>query len=376
LFDYLLKSRSPIAILRWYVVAVLSCTVGTCLAYVGALSSAAWQGYAARKAPVYDTSLAVASAILSALLVWSLKPRDEAAGFLPQDAPGLTAWRRFALWVGGLYILIHAGVIGPWSMRRELIHRLAPPDWLSYRQVEVPYYPYLLYMFGLWLGIVTPVLLALRASYPGNLRWWGQVYGRLVASAQESAVVRAEGAPPVLPESIVNEYNECTRCLVMIADQYGSVAGGVILILLLVQLTPDIEVLTPAAVNAGKIALWFLFLPSCLWIGYRLFRSQRAAFVVAESALRQRASALMATSGEGKDIGSINAALSDVKGGGSPAFFWEICTTQGVLTPLVIFVIAYLVRVKAIPGPVSIARILFPNFVMDWLAHSFGRKPI
>jgi len=251
--------------LCWYVVMVALCAIGTFLAYKSPLSSAAWDQWSGTGAWKRDTMRAVVCAALSLFVLWNLEvlpPRD-----LLRETPPL--WPHFALYEKILLAAIFAAlvflafVVLPASFKADLIknHWSLP---LSFREIMVPYFPYLLYMVSLWLGIVTPAFIFLLRRASSDLRWWREARARLYKILSKQITVVDELSLSMFQE-LLAAFQNYVIGLKNIAERYLPVLLAIALALLHEQLTPTYKTVTPTAVEYAKAACW-LFLGPALFI--------------------------------------------------------------------------------------------------------------
>lgn len=255
----------------WYALATLLCVVGTYAAYYGPLSSDSWQRWADYThviPPLWDTVRALGSALLAIYALYSLEvvsTKDDARGGI--SVRHLSRLERGLILATALAIGIVALALLPLNFRRtyEGLIRLPHPrivpavnDPLSFHQIWAPYFPYSLYVFGLWLGIVFPVLFFLARSMRFD---FPQL--RLL----RSRIDRVEDAEELTKRSVsdyIYSFRQYFYWLKAVANRYVPLFLVVITICLVEQLTPLHCAVLAWAADLGKMALWLLLIPASL----------------------------------------------------------------------------------------------------------------
>jgi hypothetical protein len=262
-------TRRSIAL--WLGGAVVVASTGTYLAY-GPLSSEAWQQWSGTGAWKRDAVRALITAVLTFFLLNNLG----ACSGTSRTTFRLRGYEWVMIVVSGLVILALETVILPRSFMEGLRQRgHAWSD--TFRDIYLPYFPYTLYMAGLWLGIALPNLLFLIRSIPVDYRWSRGNWETLRSEVDRNVDSTRE---PLEKDyrRLALAFEDYALGLKSLAQRYLPVIFVVTIALLYEQLTSSHLTVTDAAVEAGKVALWLLLGPAfllCLLLV--VFRYERAA---------------------------------------------------------------------------------------------------
>jgi hypothetical protein len=214
----------------------------------------------------------------------------------------------------------------------------------DYHQIMKPYIPYFLYIFGLWFGIVLPLFLFLLRSVSVDWKQWKDRRSRLDKCVDTKV-------SPLLQEQfrtfekLLTAFQDHIVGLKDIAERYVPVLLAVSLALLYEQVTPSHQTVTPAAVESGKLALWFLLGPALLICITIVALGYQGAAHKAESGLRFLIEDL-GYSGEGVEaFKAISEARSKLIWDQSPAaFILSVVKSATVSIPLLLAVIIYVLH--------------------------------
>ncbi len=196
------------SILLWYVGAIALAVAGSYLAY-GPFTSDSWRHWAesTRTNVVFlDTSRVVIAALLALFALHNL-----------DVIPSLASRRRrinsrrlernewivvgvfAALFVLCAYYVLPENFKHLYALQIKS-HQVTPSvsDPLSFGQIFGPYFPYSLYVAGLWLGIVFPVLFFLIRSVRCDLDAWKRLQGALDVTVPDDKITRSAVASLVI----------------------------------------------------------------------------------------------------------------------------------------------------------------------------------
>lgn len=252
------------AILKWYLLVVCLCFVGTYFAYNGPLSSDAWRAWSGAGAWKRDVMRTIVSALLGLFLLWNFQGVSPLSASLRkrQRVLRLHRYERVVLLIVIALVFFFQFVLLPRSFVRGLEMRSAPfPH--TFGQIWKPYIPYLLYTSGLWIGIVYPIFLMLLRSVPEDWKEWRDSSARL----DHSSSVKPASSNHEMRDSFVGiflAFQDYVVKLKSVAERYVPVLLVTSVILLYEQLTTSNLTVTPVAVESGKVALWLLLGPALI----------------------------------------------------------------------------------------------------------------
>lgn len=364
----------------WYLVALVCSSAGSRLAYSDLLASEAWQCWSSRTAWKRDSALAAVATLLAIFLLWNMRAftREQRTSKEPFAPSSFHRYEWMLLAVATILLLALNFFILPHSFRLGLQERMAllsqkpgcndlsqvvPYD---FQQILRPYFPYLLHVLGLWVGIVMPIFLFLIRCVSCDWDQWKENRSKLetyVLKAQKSTIHNRvevfDGLSVSLQDYVV--------ALKGIAEQYVPILLGVSLILLYEQITPSVETVTPAAVDIGKLAVWLLLGPALLACIVIVALGYQKAAHKAELGLR----ALVGTSPRIEDedlLKRITEARSKLIWDQSPAaFILSVAKSATVSVPLLLAIIAYVLHLHS----EGWFRIFVPKALVDFVQNLY-----
>jgi hypothetical protein len=346
----------------WYAAAVLLGTFGSWLAY-GPLTSDAWLNwYDIRRPWAVDGLRLFVSAVIAMFILWALGTLDHHNG---RRRERILAGRRVI--VPPLIALATLAVTFlylPLRFQSELAARHWPCP-ATFRAIVVPYFPYALYTFALWFGVITPPLMVIFDRVLGDFRRWRH-YRSEFQSALD-ALTPGTATDALLLEAQIALQNYVVR-LKGVGERSLPVILGVAAILVYEQTTPSQNTALHNTQSWGKVALWFLMGPaviSCIAIvtfGYqsairsaegvyrRLLIDKRTPATVRASLLKAREELMW-------------------KGNGG-SFIISILKSTSVLLVLIASGTAYVV--KTVNGSKGWWAIFIPDPLFDFVRQIFS----
>lgn len=306
-------------VFAWYLIALALCIAGTYLAYSGPLSSDSWRQWGAQSGvypPTYDALRAVFSAGLALFALYCLGVVSDAEDPSKRNIGTLTLSKN-ERWLVALVILltvIFAFFFLPfrfqnnyWTLLQQHEVRPRVGDPLSFRQIWQPYwFPYSLYVCGLWLGMVAPVLFVLVRS----IGWdWPQLRN------QESQLRLDEGAP-VNVQTVFGFRHSSTEYLESLkstATRYIALFLIIITMMLLEQLTYLHCSVSEEASDWGKALLWLLLVPAFLISIVVFMFSYESGKKKSERGLNALIDRLRGTANSTDGLNEAQSALDDIR---------------------------------------------------------------
>jgi len=372
---------SWISAVGWYLAAGAIAAVGTRLAYGGPLSSDAWRCWSGPNAWERDVARLVVASILALFMLWNM---DAFAGEWKDQKDHYLFFRlRRYEWVTLLLViavlLLVTLQVNRQDFRTGLPARAALQQSAYCRDIESrvsanqfgqilkPYFPYLLYVFGLWIGVVLPVFLVLLRRLRADWEHWKESRSRLDDSVK--TLSQSHLNSPTF-ETLLLAFQDHIIGVKEVAERYVPVLLAISLILLYEQLTTSKQTVTPPAVELGKLALWLLLGPvliACVTmvaIGY-----QNAAHKV-ESGFRILVRASVKSSGSAELVDRIVRARAKLMWDESPAsFVLSVAKSATISIPLLLTVTAYVLH--SLSGPEGWIGIFIPKAVINFVKNIF-----
>jgi len=273
-------------VIRWYLIMAIAGGIGTFLAYNGPLSSEAWKMWSGQEAWIRDILRVLACSLLALFMIWSLSILSSRSNRKePAICEELQRHERrlFILFTVTLVLispfLIQSFVDGLPAVATK---RNLPVPPKTFAEIVLPYFPYSLYMFSLWLGLAFPVLILLlrRAVIDwSNLR---ELQLKLEASRPSDNIAPSETTTEAV-QRLIAVFQDYVINLKNVGQRYFPILLAVSLILIYEQLTSTGKTVTPFAGDVGKIALWLLLGPSLIiCVVFVALRYQNAARIVDE----------------------------------------------------------------------------------------------
>lgn len=336
-------------VLAYYAAAIGLCLLGSSLAYLGPISSDAWQCWSGKNAWIRDGMRAV---VASMLCILALAQMHVVGGTRQSAKRDLRALRpscgsEFALFL----IPIAVPLFSVWFLGSNFKDGLSShPPCASvtiqneFRQIWLPYVPYLFYMYGLWLLIVFPVLLFFF--------YWV----RIDVGRRHTVISQfSEGLPSQPPkeadltsqafEKLLVAFQSYVIWLKEVAERYLFLIIIVALGLLYEQLTPSRFTVTEESINWAKTALWLLLGPALVCfvilvaLGYQR-TANRLQFALGELANR------LACRGNASDLFDriVEARSSLIWERSSAEFVLGVAKSATVAMPLIIALGGYVLQ--------------------------------
>lgn len=248
-------------ILKWYLLMICLCFVGTYFAYNGPLSSDAWRSWCGAGAWKRDVMRAIVSALLAVFLLWNFQGASPISASLRkrQRALHLHRYEKALLLIVIALVIFFQFVLLPRSFGKGLA--AAVPH--TFGEIWKPYIPYLLYTSGLWIGIVYPIFLMLLRSVPEDWKEWRDSSARL----DDSSSVKPAASIHEVRDSFAGiflAFQDYVVKLKSVAERYVPVLLVTSVALLYEQLTTSSCTVTLLAEESGKLALWLLLGPALI----------------------------------------------------------------------------------------------------------------
>jgi hypothetical protein len=400
----------------WYMGAVIVSSIGTFLAY-GPFSSDAWEYWSGANAWKRDVARAVVASLLAFFMLWNLesfavkwKGSRDRHSFLP-----LRRYELIILIGVATLLLVFTFLFLPYSFRRDLkdsleqlgkgsqiarrmaaaetakdaatieiakkavadeIAKKAVADELAKRvaandftQIRKPYFPYLLYVFGLWIGIVFPVFLTLLRRVRVDWELW-----RVRRSTLDSCIPIKLPSHAGQGSNSFEEFSVAFQNYVIglkeVAERYVPVLLATSLVLLYEQLTTSHLTVTQAAVESGKLALWLLLGPALLICITMVALGYQNAADKAEIGLRAFAETLAKSHGKTELFDRVIQAREKLMWEESPAeFVVSVAKSATVAIPLLLALTAYVLH--SLAGPEGWLGIFVPKAAIDFVQGLF-----
>jgi hypothetical protein len=372
-----IAKHSSVGLGEWYLLAILLASAGTILAYKGPLSSNAWQCWSGPDAWKRDVARLLVVTALSAFMLWNM------------NAPGLGLWRQqndnrfffvrghewIILGVASLMLLLGSLVFLPNNFRHQLAFRAqsgfqdAPASCKQiaavvaaneFAQIRKPYFPYLFYSLGLWLGIVFPVFLALLRRLGTDWQQWRK--RRLQLDRFNLAGSLDAVDKPRFFDELLVAFQDYIVGLKEIAEHYVPLALTVSIGLFYDQLTPSHQTVTEAALEYSKIVIWLILgsvLPVCatiVAIGY-----QNAVYKV-DLALHNLAEFLAKSCDNSKLFDEVVRTRSKLMWEQSPlTFVFSVIKSASVSLPLLLAVLIVIRSVRSVQGRDGWLELVLPK---------------
>jgi len=266
------------------------------------------------------------------------------------------------------YIGLVAGCMHPYSTACKALTHV--PNALSYREIFVPYFAYGLYVAGLWLGIVTPVFLALIRSIRYDRSDWARM---------RAATRPLRGNAPPTSRQLSDYVNACKSYVAAITDagkRYIPVFVVVIAAALAENLTDLDRTTTEGAASIGKIVLWLIWIPSLLIATYLFLILYDNAVKSSKAGIAHFVDAFEGQDGMDAELATARTELEtfDEKRSSLSALMAVVKTGNigvAVLVALTTGALAALFHAN------HWADAFFPRPFLNWVSgvwHNFGRK--
>lgn len=363
-------------ILAWYAAAIVIAVVGSYLAY-GPLTSDSWHRWALwtqTNVVFLDASRVVIAALLALFclhsldVVPSLASKRQSINYLR-----LEPYERILISAFVVLFVICAYYLLPENFdhvyRQQVAsHEVTPgvSDPFSFGQIFGPYFPYSLYVAGLWLGIVAPVLFFMARSLRLDWRAWKALQGTLVIDVPDEKLTRRTIT------NLVIATQDVFSLLKESAGRYLPIFLAVITMTLVEELTPlKRSVLGPSS-DIGKIILWLLWIPT-LVILVGLFTILYDGEVKrAKNALSLMIARLQNLPAKTRELQDAAKALRDISDheNSVKALFDVIKTGSVGVYGLVVAVTA--ITVSVLRFHENWARAFVPQSLIDWLMQATG----
>lgn len=381
-------------ILAWYLGVLIVGVTGTFLAYESnSLSSDAWRCWSASgpRAWERDAVRLLVAAILSVFMLWNMDTsaamrKDQRERFL-FERPHRYELVIFVVFIG-LLLFFHLFFL-PSSFRSTLPARAALNLKLSptnryclnvstevaaddFGQIIKPYFPYMLYAAGLWIGVVTPVFLVLLRRIDGDWKQWAErrvTLDECLSPALSQSEIHAEATRSF--ERLHVSFQNYVIGLKEVAERYFPVLLAVSLALLYEQLTTSKETVTVAAVESGKVALWLLLGPTLLICIAMVAVGYQNAARKAEAGFQALAVFSSKRHGSAELLDRLATTRARLMWEESPAaFVLSVVKSATISIPLLLAITAYVVH--TLSGPEGWLGIFVPRVVIDFVRRVFS----
>ena len=364
------------SILFWYGAAIALAVAGSYLAY-GPLTSDSWHRWAVstRTNVVFlDTSRVVIAALLALFALHNLDVIPSLASRRRRiNGRFLEPYERIVVGVFVALFLLCAYYVLPENFKHLYAlqianHQVTPSvsDPLSFGEIFGPYIPYSLYVAGLWLGIVFPVLFFLIRSVRYDLHAWKRLQGALDVIVPNDKLTRSAVA------SLVIASNDVLSLLKESAGRYLPIFLVVITMVLVEELSPLKRSVLEQSADIGKLLLWLLWIPTLI-VSIALFTILYDGEVKhAKNALSLLIGRLKNFPARTKELQDATKALRDIgERETSVKALFDILKTGSVgVYALVVTLSALTVAVLRFHE--NWARAFVPQSFIDWLANAAG----
>src|ERR1700733_1859334 len=239
-----------------------------------------------------------------------------------------------------------------------------------FRQIFRPYFPYLGYTSGLWIGIAFPVLLFLIRGALEDRAASAERWSRL-----DRAAAAAESSTP-LPdihtfEELFVSFQNHVAGLKAISERYVPVLLAISITLIYEQLTPSHETATPQAVDSAKIALWAILGPAAAFcISMAAVGYQRASRMTSH-ALQALSETLAKHSGSDGLSDKVRDSRDKILWDQSPlGFVLSVSKSATISIPLLLAIIGYVLT--SLGGPGGWIGIFVPERVIHFIKQLYS----
>jgi hypothetical protein len=267
-----------------------------------------------------------------------------------------------------LFLLLFNFKILPQSFVDDLpSHKCAIPP--TFREIMVPYFPYFIYVFFLYVGIVCPVFFVLIRRSIFDWRSWQKASSTLRVRCLRRSADYAFTLDGI--QDVLFKFQNHIVMLKHVAERYIPVLLAVCFVLLYEEFTPSHSSVTPQAVEVGKAILWLLLGPALLIsVSVVAFGYQNAARTI-EGYLRAAVLNVQGRAGAGEIFEKASSIRTSLIWQQNPGdFILTIFKSGSVLIPLLIALAGYVL--KSIGGPDGWFHVFVPLAVTDFLKRLYG----
>jgi len=352
-------------VLLWFLLVLVVSTLGTYFSYHGVFSSEAsrqWAKHQRANPITMDVSRVLLSAGAALLIVWNLGVFNARR---TSEEPDLLciALRRYERWIFGIVttlLLASAFVFQPlYGFKKEVID-LGLPSQPAFDQLVKPYFPYTLYMLGLWVGIVLPVFLVFIRSLVSDV-------DRGKRSREVLGTNRGDvNVTQLVFQQFVADFEDYFIFLKEAAERYLSVFLLLIIVLWVEQITPLESSATHFASEIVKTILWVFWIPAMLLSVYLLVKVYDDARSPVMSVLSAFAKNLRNEPDKHELFTRVIDKRIELSDRGGATFLKTVVINGRVSVYLLITVASPVIRLFLSQGG---AKAIFP----DWLINLFQR---
>jgi len=356
-----------VILILWYVGALVACFLGAYLAY-GPMGSDVWRGWSGLPIPwLVEVFRSLGCTVLALFTIWNLRQAPSLSSEPLDDAFPAHSHRYEWILLGifAAAILAFDLFLLPASMTLGLPGRNLTG---THEEVYGPYRPYLLYLFGLWLGIVYPALANLIRRLGRDWRWWFDARRQLHAQAEAS---RGQEPAAEAIEALLGQFQEYASGLRVAAIHYVPVVLAVALALICEQRTGVGNTSTDLALNTAKVLLWLLLGPALVALVGLVAVGYQSAQERVEATLRSIAFRLQGNAPAAL-LEKVRSARAEMMWDRSPGgFVLSVAKSASVSIPLALAVTAY--AFKTLAGGGAWWELLFPQPLMDLIGRLYGK---
>lgn len=265
--QWILRSLGLVILI--YLGSIFIASIGTYLAYNGVLSSEAWRSWDTLPWKK-DIARCAVVAIGGFYIIFNLKLNKNISSLFPLNQRERTLTIFFLL----ILLLLNFWIL-PNNFRKTKCYSFQNIS-LVFKEIWLPYFPYLLYNFGLWLGIVTPAFLYLLRSIIFDLKEQKQSRSKLA----EIEIPLNSSCPEYIEDVLMTlkfNFQNYTFWLNNLVERYLPVVLVIALLLIHEQLTPVGESILEYSLEIVKTFLWVMLYPLVfLLLGLVAFGYQEA----------------------------------------------------------------------------------------------------
>lgn len=269
----------------WVIAFVSLAGVGTYLAYHSPITSPFWTCWDGEKAWIKDAirvmiigALAYFALVQMQVEPWEQAPADGGWFFLPQSR------REYVLL--GLLLLVPLAVL-PYLIQSfvEGLSKITECKHLVHlvytnfsRDIVLPYAPYFLYIYGLWMGLLFPVLLVFKRRFCRDITSKRVLINKLHEELPHDPP-REDQLTSDAFERLLVAYQSYVVWLKEAAERYLFILVAFALGLLYEQVTTSRSTATSTALDFAKVLSWFLLGPALvsfvLWVAFGYQRTSK-----------------------------------------------------------------------------------------------------
>ena len=358
----------------WFSAILVVSTLGTYLSYHGPLSSETMRAWGNRQPmnPVNMDVLRLVLGFLAALyILWGMgvfSSKREGRERLLLSLP----LRRYEWWacvLGTGLLLVFALVFQPlYGFRQDLVRLRIEVPANTFQQITRPYLAYVVYMGGLWLGVVLPVFLLLVRSISLDRAEWRRWQTVVAADRRDFDIT-----PPTF-QGYVADLENYILFIKDVVERYFPVFLAVITLLVLEQFSALASSSTPMAADVAKTLLWLVWMPAAGLSVYILAKAYEDALAVAKSDLGAFIERLRSYPDRHELLDRVIEKRGELdRKRGPVTFLFSVFTGGRVMVYALGTVIVFLIKSLSTRYE-DLARAFFPGWLVEFISNFFRHQ--